>query len=78
MEAERLILATWAAASVFVGWLALVSVVRRSSTRTTAPEPDLPMEDAPPPTPEEIAEAQAMGILPLPSTPDPGASSRGY
>jgi len=71
--AESLVLATWAAVSVFVLWLALVSVVRKrverkSSGRRTS------VTDAPEPTAQEILEAQSLGLLP--TGPDPGRRSR--
>ena len=63
---ETLLLAVWGAASVFVLWLALVSVVRRHpiSFRKEASRVDpLPDRVVPEPTPEEILEAQALGLI---------------
>lgn len=62
MHTEGLILAAWGAATVFVGWLALVSVVRQRRERETLTASI--QSNVPDATPEEILEAQALGLIP--------------
>jgi hypothetical protein len=68
-----LVLAIWGAASVFVLWLALVSIVRRHWQRRQEAQWAQAVQNVPEPTPEEILEAQALGLLPR--RPDPGQRS---
>lgn len=65
--AMSVVVALWGAVSVFVLWVALTSVLRRrwaQRSRSAAPSgqsvPD-PWAEA---TPEEILEAQSIGLLP--------------
>lgn len=57
---EPLILALWGAVSVFVLWLALVSVVRK---RMAASTPAVAMAaEVPEPTAEELHQARSLGL----------------
>ena len=73
---ESVILALWGAASVFVLWVALASIARERWARRTAPAtptgPVAAEEFVPDPTPEEILQAQALGLIP------PGGPSGPY
>ena len=66
---EPWILAVWGAASVFVLWLALVSVVRKRTAKPSV-APDYPA-----PTPEELMEAQSLGLVPR--RPNPTVPTNG-
>lgn len=62
VDPQVLIVALWGAASVFVAWLALASLARRWWARRQLAQ-SVQM-NVPDPTPEEILEAQALGLIP--------------
>ena len=70
-EMQVLVVATAGSAATFVVWLALISVAlkrweRRRVVRSVR-------SNVPDPTPEEILEAQSLGLM-MPTGPDPGGS----